>query len=249
MKRAYWEKMAPSYNEEIFDVLQQDKKALIRKAIKKYAHSQQEVIDIGCAIGKWIPVLSPLFKKVTALDISAENLRIAKETYPQFSNIEYRRGDMSNPRLRLPKYEMGICINAILTPDPKDRICFLKNLAACIRKGGILILTVPSLESFLLTKIIQREYGIDASLFPTIMHAKKGLENWNKLLRGVGDIDNVPHKHFMGEELQLLLDRSGFNTLQLQKIEYSWNTEFHQPPRWLKSPRPWDWMLVAQKRK
>ena len=87
MKRAYWEKMAPSYQEEIFDVLKEDKKALIRKAIKKYARPEQTVIDIGCAVGKWFPVLSPLFKKVIALDISAENLRIAKATYPHFTNI------------------------------------------------------------------------------------------------------------------------------------------------------------------
>lgn len=249
MKRAYWEKMAPSYNEEIFDVLQQDKKALIRRAIKKYANPQHEVIDIGCAIGKWLPVLSPLFKKVTALDISAENLRIAKNTYPQFSNIKYVRGDMSNTRICLPKYEMGICINAILTPDPKDRILFFKNLSACIKKNGTLIVTVPSLESFLLTKIIQKEYNIDPTLFPTLKNANKGLNNWNKILRGVGDIDEVPHKHFMGEELQLLLDRSEFTTLQLKKIEYSWSTEFNKPPQWLTSPLPWDWMLVAQKRK
>lgn len=248
MKRAYWEKMASSYDAEIFDVLQQDKKALIRRVIKKYASAQHEVIDIGCAIGKWLPVLSPLFKKVIALDISAENLRIAKETYPQLINVEYRRGDMSNPRLRLPRCKMGICINAILTPDPKDRAIFFKNLNGSIQKEGILIITVPSLESFLLTKLIQKEFKIDAMLFPTLTQAKKGLENWNKILRGVGDIDEVPHKHFLGEELQLLLDRSGFRTLQLKKIEYSWDTEFHKAPRWLKSPRPWDWMIVAQKK-
>jgi SAM-dependent methyltransferase len=248
MKRAYWEKMAPSYQEEIFDVLKEDKKSLIRKAIKKYAHPQQDVIDIGCAVGKWFPVLSPLFKKVIALDISAENLRIAKDTYPQYNNIEYLRGDMSNPRIRLPKCEMGICINAILTPDPKDRVIFFKNLSTCIKEKGILILSVPSLESFLLTKIVQQEYKIDAALFPSLKNAKKGLENWNKILRGVGDIDEVPHKHFLGEEIQLLLDRSGFNTLQLKKIEYTWDTEFHRPPNWLQSPRPWDWMVVAQKK-
>ena len=61
MKRSYWEKMAPAYNEEIFDVLQNDKKGLIISAINKYASKRKTVIDIGCAIGKWLPVLSPLF--------------------------------------------------------------------------------------------------------------------------------------------------------------------------------------------
>ena len=249
MKRAYWEKMAPSYNEEIFDVLQQDRKALIKKAIFKYAKPTHQAIDIGCAIGKWFPVLSPKFKKVIALDISAENLRIAKQQFPNFTNIEYQRGDMSNSRIKLPQCELGICINAILTPDPKDRVVFFKNLSKCIKKEGILIITVPSLESFLLTKMIQQEFRIDASLFTPLKNAKQGLKNWNKILRGVGDIDQVPHKHFLGEELSLLLERNGFQTLNIQKIEYNWNTEFHKPPRWLQSPRPWDWMIVVRKNK
>ena len=87
MKRAYWEKMAPSYNEEIFDVLQQDKKGLIRRAIKKYAKPGHQVIDIGCAIGKWFPVLSPLFKKVIALDISARNLFTSSSLPWQYTSM------------------------------------------------------------------------------------------------------------------------------------------------------------------
>lgn len=249
MKRTYWEKMAPSYHEEIFDVLQQDRKGLISKAISKYADPSYQVIDIGCAIGKWFPVLSPQFNKVVALDISAENLRIAKKRYPQFTNIEYLRGDMSNPLIKLPRCELGICINAILTPDPKDRIVFFKNLSKCIRKDGILIISVPSLESFLLSKMVQREFSIDASLFPVLKNQKQGLRNWNNILRGIGEIDQVPHKHFLGEELQLLLKRSGFDTIKLQKIEYPWTTEFHKPPRWLKTPGPWDWMIIVRRSK
>ena len=71
MKRSYWEKIAPTYGDEIFDVLHNDKKALIRSVIKKYASKNKTAIDIGCAIGKWLPVLSPAFKKVVAVDISA----------------------------------------------------------------------------------------------------------------------------------------------------------------------------------
>lgn len=248
MKRAYWEKLASSYQQEIFDVLQQDHQGLLKKEITKYANPTHHIIDIGCAIGKWIPVLSPQFKKITALDISAENLRIAKETYSHLSNIEYLRADMSSSRIHLPLFDMGICINALLTPEAKDRKIFFKNLSNCIAKGGILILTVPSLESFLLTKLLQKEFTIDAPLFPELKNKAQGLRNWNKIVAGVGDIDQVPHKHFLREELILLLDRYGFQTLLLQKIEYSWKTEFHRPPRWMQSPRPWDWMIVVQRK-
>ncbi|MBL0152543.1 MAG: hypothetical protein IPP93_03255 [Chitinophagaceae bacterium] len=63
MKRNYWEKIAPAYDDEIFDVLHNDKKALIRSEIEKLASPEKTVIDIGCAIGKWLPVLSLLLKK------------------------------------------------------------------------------------------------------------------------------------------------------------------------------------------
>lgn len=75
MDKAYWEKIATSYDDEIFDVLHHDRKAIIRSAIKKYASKKKIVIDIGCATGKWLSVLSPAFKKVYAVDISIKNLK------------------------------------------------------------------------------------------------------------------------------------------------------------------------------
>ena len=102
MDRTYWEKIAPAYNEEIFDVLKNDDKGLIVSAIRKYASKNKTVVDIGCAIGKWLPVLSPAFKKVHAIDISAENLEIAKRLYHELTNVEYDRVDMSNTRAKMP---------------------------------------------------------------------------------------------------------------------------------------------------
>lgn len=248
MKRSYWENMAQRYNEEIFDVRRQDKKALITKAIKKYADPSFRIADIGCAIGKWFPVLAPLGKEVIALDISAANLSIAKKTYSQYQNITYLQRDMSRPGIKLPVCELGICINAILTPDTKDRMIFFKNLSRCIAQQGKLIVTVPALESYLLARRIQNEYRVDPSFFPELSSPKKGLRYWNNLVQGVCDIDDVPHKHFLAEELQLLFSRAGFRPLRLEKIEYSWKTEFNDPPRWLRSPLPWDWMIVLEKK-
>ncbi|MFM8807277.1 MAG: class I SAM-dependent methyltransferase [Sphingomonadales bacterium] len=247
MKRSYWEDMAARYNEEIFDVRRQDKKALITRAIKKYADPSFRILDIGCAIGKWFPVLSPLCKEVIALDISAANLKMAKASYAQLTNITYLQKDMSKPAIKLPACELGICINALLTPVAKDRRVFFKNLSRCIVQKGKLIVTVPSLESYLLSRRLQQEYRIDRSVFPKLSNAPKGLRHWNNLLQGVCDIDEVPHKHFLAEELQLFFSRAGFTPLQLEKIEYNWKTEFNQPPRWLGKPYPWDWMMVVER--
>jgi 2-polyprenyl-3-methyl-5-hydroxy-6-metoxy-1,4-benzoquinol methylase len=237
MKRTYWEKIASSYNDEIFDVLHNDKKALIRLAIKKYASKNKTVIDIGCAIGKWLPVLSPAFKKVYAVDISAKNLEIAKQLYPQYKNVEYLRADMSGKKSKVPECDFAICINAIL----------FQSLSACIKKGGRIIITIPSLESYMLSSIIQQQHKIDKDLFPLTKNAKEAIRKWNNIRQGNADIDDVPHKHYLKEELQLLLANEGFFAEEFQKIEYEWDTEFLKPPKWLKDPKPWDWMVVARK--
>ena len=247
MKRIYWEKIAPSYHDEIFDVLHNDKKAIIRSAIKKVSSRSNTVIDIGCAIGKWLPVLAPVFKKVYAADISAKNLEIAKKTYPQYKNVEYLRADMSGSKIKVPKCDFAICINAILTSSLKDRTIFFQSLPACLKKGGRIILVMPSLESWLFTSIVGNQWKIDRDVLNQKFSAKAALKKWNNINQGNADIDNVPTKHYLKEELILLLSREGFIVEDFQKIEYNWDTEFIKPPKWLKQPQPWDWMVLAKK--
>lgn len=252
MERQYWEKMAPSYNDEIFDVLQNDKKALIRSVINRHASKNKTVIDIGCAIGKWLPVLAPAFKKVVAVDISAKNLEIAAQLYPQYKNVQYLRADMSGKKKNSnsyqgPQCDFGICINAILTPSSKDRNIFFRSLSACVKKGGRIVISIPSLESWLLTSLVQQQYKIDKKLFPVTKNSKEAMRKWNNIRQGNADIDDVPHKHYLKEELQLLLHDAGFMAEEFQKIEYGWDTEFIKPPKWLKKPGPWDWMVVAKR--
>lgn len=247
MKRAYWEEMAADYSEEIFDVLQHDKKGLIRAIIARNAGKNKTVIDIGCAIGKWLPVLSPKFKKVIALDISANNLKIASEKHSSLGNIEYVRADMSGRRTAPPACDFGICINAIMTPDRKARDRFFASLGPCIKKGGELVITVPSLESFLLTQLLQQRYKIDSRYFKQEQSGKAALYKWHNILQGNAEIDQVPHKHYLKEELEHLLREYGFRPLRIEKLEYPWATEFHKVPDFLQQPGPWDWMVHAVK--
>ncbi|MBL7740365.1 MAG: class I SAM-dependent methyltransferase [Chitinophagaceae bacterium] len=248
MDRKYWEKIAPDYHEEIFDVLRNDKKRVIRSAIDRVASPTKTVIDAGCAIGKWLPVLSPAFKKVIAADISEKNLVIARKKYLHLVNVEYLRADMSGSRLQLPAADVVVCINAVLTDSLKKRNMFFHNLSLCLKKGGHLILVVPSLESWLLTRIIQHRWNIDMKLFDMKLPEKEAAKRYQDILDGNAEIDNVPTKHYLREELELLLNKEGLLIRDHQKIEYEWQTEFVKPPEWLKKPGPWDWMILAKKK-
>lgn len=247
MERSYWEKIAPDYNEEIFDVLLQDKKGLIKKEISKIACQQSSIIDIGCAVGKWLPVLSPIFKNVLAVDISAKNVSIAKKNHPDLMNIEYKRVDMSSPSYSLNGFDAALCINAILSDSLLKRQRFFQNIHKTLKQDGHLVLVVPSLESWLLTRIIQHQWKIDKKLFNTKVKPSQAVKRYADIQQGNVEIDNVATKHYLGDELDLLLQQQGFEVVTRKKINYNWNTEFVEAPAWLKEPQPWDWMTVAKK--
>jgi len=248
MEKNYWEKIAPSYETEIFDVLKNDKSGKIVKAILSFASPKKSVIDIGCAVGKWMPVLAPVFGKVHAIDISNNNLKIAAKKYPNYTNITYERVDMSATTVKVKKYDAAICINAILTSSLKKRNLFFKHMASFIKKGGDLVLVVPSLESKLFSHIIANKYNVDDAKKDKAPTGKKAISQIRFIKDGVTDIDDVPTKHFLKEELELLLNIAGFTVEKIEKINYNWSTEFHKPPSWLKNPQPWDWMVKAKKK-
>ena len=248
MEKSYWEKIAPIYETEIFDVLKNDKNGHIVKAIQSFANPKKSIIDIGCAVGKWLPVLSPLFKQVHAIDISAKNLAIAEQKYTALKNISYQRIDMSAKTVPDIQFDAAICINAILTADLKKRNLFFKHMASFLKPKADLVLVVPSLESKIFSHIIANKYNVDDAKNDIAPTGKKAIEQIRYIKDGVTDIDDVPTKHFLKEELELLLDLEGFSTKQIQKIEYDWSTEFHKAPSWLKNPKPWDWMVHAKKK-
>jgi ubiquinone/menaquinone biosynthesis C-methylase UbiE len=248
MEKSYWEKIAPIYETEIFDVLKNDKKGHIVKAIESFASNKKSIIDIGCAVGKWIPVLSPLFKQVHAIDISSKNLQIAEKKYSALKNISYERVDMSAKTLTSKTFDAAICINAILTSDLKKRNLFFKHMASFLQPKGDLVLVVPSLESKLFSHIIANKYNVDDAKDDKAPTGKRAIDQIRFIKDGVTDIDDVPTKHFLKEELELLLDLEGFTIQTIQKIEYEWSTEFHKAPNWLKNPKPWDWMVHAKKK-
>lgn len=247
MDRNYWERIAPNYSEEIFDVLKNDTSGKIVGAIEEVASKEATVTDIGCAIGKWIPLLATAFKYVVATDISAINLDIAKEKCKDYPNVEYQRMDMSAYTLTVTPCDVAVCINAILTDNLKKRINFFQSLNICLNQGGTLILVVPSLESKLYTNIIAHRWNVDDDHKEKIESVEKAYALAKNIKQGVTDIDNVPTKHYLKEELELLLKLDGFTVDRVEKINYTWKTEFNNPPKWLEEPHPWDWLCVARK--
>ena len=40
---------------------------------------------------------------------------------------------------------------------------------------------------------------------------------------------------------------SDLDVVSIEKVKYPWNTEFENPPEWMKKPYPWDWLAILKK--
>lgn len=247
MDRNYWEQAAKEqYGQLIFDVLGNPSSASIITAIQQLAGDGKTVADIGCAVGRWLPLLAPAFKSVYAVDISEKYLLTAQKNNSRFTNIKYVRADFAKNQKRVPPCDVVVSINAILMPDASLRHSYFKNIAAVLKRKGHLLLVCPALESALFSQYIFNHWDEATGKFDPAR--KENTAKSKNVFDGLIQLDGTYTKHFLKEELQFILHTYGLNMLSAQKVEYHWQTEFTEPPAWLHQPLPWDWLVIAQKR-
>jgi 2-polyprenyl-3-methyl-5-hydroxy-6-metoxy-1,4-benzoquinol methylase len=249
--KSYWNRMGKIYRDEIFSVSESDKSKIIKRALKKFARPGGVAADFGCGIGGFVPMLSKHFKKVYAIDFSKSCLQKAESLYGDLSNVSFHCADLTKSKLSFPKVDFILCVNAVITSSLSKRLGILKNLSAHVKRGGYLFLVVPSLESAIYTNFRLIQWNLDDGMSPALA-VVSGFDKIKlsaaHLHQGIVEIDHVPTKHYLKEELTATLEDLNFEVVSFQKVEYGWDTEFDGPPKWMKSPYPWDWLVVAKRK-
>jgi SAM-dependent methyltransferase len=247
-EKDHWNKIAPTYNDEIFDVFNSDKFKKLPRYFKKHGDLKKTAIDFGCGNGKSFPFIAPLFKQILALDISNGLLKQAKQR--GFKNITLKQADLTKKNLVLPKADFAFCCNVIMFPilEMNDRM--IENIYRSLKPGGTALIVLPSLDSAIysawrLIDLYKKE-GIEPDNIP------KGEFNYFKaskreIIQGLIHIDGVPTKHYSESEIKVIFRAAGFTVTTVDKLEYDWNTEITSPPNWLKDPYPWDWLVELKK--
>lgn len=247
MNEQDWDQVAVSFEEEIFNVPANDHKGLIREHVERLAAPDATATDLGCGVGRTLPMLSDLFGKVYAVDVSSHCLATAAVACQDRSNIDYVHADLSKDRNSYPATDLVLCINTWLNADLAIRESLIDRTCRSVKRGGHLLLVVPSLNSALLTAYRRLQWNLRDGLSPQEAQRDAALKG-RDLAHGIVHIDGVPTKHYLPEELEASLGQRGFTLEVTEKIEYPWTTEFTAPPRWMKAPFPWDWFVVARRR-
>ena len=247
----YWDGVAQTYDDEIFDSIKLDLNRIIERRVRQYRSADNLACDFGCGVGKYLPLLARYFKTVYAVDHSSKLLKIAQATCAEHQNIRFFQSDLSRTKLRIPKIRFAVCANVLIAPDRKTRLSILSNVHRHQSRGGHLLLLVPSTESVLHTNLRLIEWNrragcqgdeVMSECLPTTARSAA------HLLNGTIPIEGVPTKHYLREEVLLMLHDQGYEPISVDKLEFGWDIEFNNPPAWLQRPYPWDWLLLARKK-
>ena len=152
----------------------------------------------------------------------------------------------------IPKVDFIFCVNSIIMPSMSKRSRYFTSISNHLNDGGHLLLVVPSFESatYSSIRLIEWNQRRGLSYGAAVMAVWNGnnKQKPSHLQQGIVNIDHVPTKHYLKEELCALFQGLNFDLHEIRKIEYGWKTEFCNPPKWMKEPYPWDWLVTAQKR-
>ena len=249
MDEKYWDKMAADYDGEIFSALANDRRDVIVSYISQFADPQAIAADFGCGVGKFLPVLAENFSCVHAFDISNKLLKEARQACSDLDNITFAKADLSKGGLKLPKAVFALSVNVAIMPSQKKRAAIFDTISKHLNKAAHLLLVVLSLESALYADFRLVQWNLKTGLTPN--EAASELEEQEttdvQLRQGIIDIEGVPTKHYLKEELLALFKERDLDVLGIEKVEYPWHTEFESPPTWMSEPYPWDWLFVLQK--
>lgn len=245
----HWNRIAPTYNDEIFDVFASDKNKKLKHYFDKHSNPRHFAIDFGCGNGKAFRYLSPRFKTVLGLDISQRLLNQASQL--PYLNTALKQKDLTQSPLRLPKADFIFCCNVAILPEVEQNLAILRNISKALKSNGNSILVIPSLESMIYSAWRTLDWykkegvapdEIDKSEFSGFRGKK------TDILQGRVAINGVTTKHYTEPEIQVIFERCGLRVSSIEKIEYDWTSEFSDPPAWMKAPYPWDWLVECRKK-
>ncbi len=101
--------------------------------LRQIPASARSVLEVGCGTGAFSRALAARGHRVTAIDLSPEMIRVARERTPPELPVAYRCGDLLG--LALDDHDAVVSI-ATLHHLPMD--VAIERMAGCLRPGGVL---------------------------------------------------------------------------------------------------------------
>ena len=229
MSQRAWNLLAEEFEESVCDITATSGQSLAKLIDRVRPNRRQTLIDAGCGIGTFVERFGERFGRVVAFDFAEEMVERARRRCRALQHVTWQTLRLEDAGQCVgPIAHLVVSLNVITTPDPRLRRQQWTSLAELVRKGGHLLVVVPSVES--------AQFVAKASGQP---HGVPG-ESAVDLIRRT----DSRQKHYQRNQLRQLITRQGLNVLSLRKIHYPWAEDGleHSGPK-----TPWDWVCLSKR--
>jgi SAM-dependent methyltransferase len=112
-----------------------------REILKNIKSFKERLLDAGCGTGIYSLSLNKNFKCIDAVDISKEKIGFLEDNN-KYKNIVFKCCDLKS--LSFPDQYFDVVICSDVLEHIKEDMKAIKEIVRVLKKGGVLLLTVPS---------------------------------------------------------------------------------------------------------
>lgn len=118
--------------------IQQFLEAEIEYVLSKIKHDDH-VLDLGCGYGRVAVRLAKISKHITGIDISDENINLAKELYGKKEGLQFFEMDAIDLAFQDEAFDVTICIQNGISAFRVDPFLLIYETLRVTKKGGLII--------------------------------------------------------------------------------------------------------------
>lgn len=192
-QRAYYNDVMPTRSDGRFRAGPLQELYLARRVAiaRRFAPPHARWLDLGCGDGVITAQIADFAREVVGVDISDRNIAVARALRAR-PNVRYVRAAVEEPAA----YADGRSFDAVsafeILEHVYDPAAFLRNAAAQLRPGGVLILSTPNAASLTrrlkrrLRPLVARAGYADAESLIEEHHREYTLPDLRRLIAGAG---------------------------------------------------------------
>ena len=132
----FWDRVAGVYDIFTKIINKKTHKALCAR-VEELIFPQDEVLECACGTGLLSGVIAKKCKSLVATDFSVKMLKKAKKKYGEYSNVQFKEGNILQIEYPEESFDVVVAANVIHLLDEPYRA--LKELDRVCRKGGRII--------------------------------------------------------------------------------------------------------------
>ena len=141
----------------------------------------KNVLELGCMDGGGTILLSSMVKSVTAIDFYEDHIKDCLTIKEQgfFNNVNFFHRNILDENIDFEnKFEGAVCFDVLEHLDPKDSKNFFEKCKSYLKKNGIFICGIPSIESQKYASQVNKDSHINCMEFKDFISlASESFEN------------------------------------------------------------------------